>query len=88
VFTIAVGSSSRLPDVELLGLDAGHSASPEKSVRVPFTIDEHLPRERVATVTLKTSTATSSRAKSASPRWAVPAIGSSEAQTVGNYRSR
>lgn len=55
VFTVPVGSSSRLPDVELLSLDSPTFGIVGKSVRIPFTIDSTLPREHLATVTLKTS---------------------------------
>ncbi len=55
VFTVPVGSSSRLPDVELLSLDSPTFGIAGKSVRIPFTIDSTLPREYLTTVTLKTS---------------------------------
>ncbi|WP_010586573.1 membrane protein [Schlesneria paludicola] len=55
VFTIPVGSSSRLPDVELLSLDSPTFGITGKSIRIPFTIDSTLPREHVTTVVLKTS---------------------------------
>jgi hypothetical protein len=55
VFTVPVGSSSRLPDVELLSLDSPTFGITGKSVRIPFTIESTLPREHLTTVTLKTS---------------------------------
>ena len=55
VFTVPVGSSSRLPDVELLSLDAPTFGITGKSVRIPFTIDSTLPREYFTTVTLRSS---------------------------------
>ena len=55
VFTVPVGSSSRLPDVELLSLDSPTFGIAGKSVRIPFSIDSTLPREYLTTVTLKTS---------------------------------
>jgi len=55
VFTVPVGSSSRLPDVELLSLDSPTFGIAGKSVRIPFTIDSTLPREYLTTVTLKSS---------------------------------
>jgi hypothetical protein len=55
VFAIPVGSSSRLPDVELLNLDAPTFGVAGKSVRIPFTIDSSLPRDYLTTVTLKAS---------------------------------
>ncbi|WP_373653493.1 hypothetical protein [Schlesneria sp. DSM 10557] len=55
VFSVPVGSSSRLPDVELLSLDSPTFGITGKSVRIPFTIESTLPREHVATVKLKVS---------------------------------
>ncbi len=55
VFAVAVGSPTRLPDVELLSLDAPTFGVAGKSVRIPFTIESSLPREHVTTVTLRTS---------------------------------
>lgn len=55
VFAVPVGSSTRLPDVELLSLDAPTFGIVGKSVRVPFTIESTLAREHVATVTLSIS---------------------------------
>lgn len=55
VFTVPIGSSTRLPDVELLSLDAPTFGIVGKSVRVPFTIDSSLPRDFSTTVVLRTS---------------------------------
>jgi hypothetical protein len=55
VYTISVGSQSRLPDVELLSLDTPTFAIRGKGVRVPFTIESTLPREYVTTVRLMSS---------------------------------
>ncbi len=55
VFTIPVGSATRLPDVELLSLDAPTFGVVGKSVRIPFSVESSLPREFVTTVTLKVS---------------------------------
>jgi hypothetical protein len=55
VFSVPVGSSSRLPDVELLSIDAPTFGVAGKAVRIPFTIDSAMPRAYVTTVTLKTS---------------------------------
>ncbi len=55
VFTIAAGSPTRLPDVELLSLDAPTFGVAGKTVRIPFTIESALPREFNTTVTLRTS---------------------------------
>ena len=55
VFAVPVGSPTRLPDVELLSLDAPTFGVAGKSVRIPFTIESSMPRDFVTTVTLKTS---------------------------------
>jgi hypothetical protein len=55
VFAVPVGSRTRLPDIELVSLDAPTFGVAGKSVRVPFTIDSALAREYLATVTLRTS---------------------------------
>ena len=55
VFAVPVGSAARLPDVELLSLDAPTFGVAGKAVRVPFTIDSAMPRAFATTVTLKTS---------------------------------
>ena len=55
LFVVPVGSASRLPDVELLSLDAPTFGIAGKSVRIPFTIDSTLPREYLTNVTLRTS---------------------------------
>jgi len=55
VFVVSAGSSSRLPDVELLSLDSPTFGIVGKSVRISFTIESTLPREYVTTVKLKTS---------------------------------
>lgn len=55
VFTVAAGSPSRLPDVELTNVDLPTFGIVGKVVRIPFTIDSALPREFLTTVTMKTS---------------------------------
>jgi len=55
IFAVPVGSSSRLPDIELLSLDSPTFGISGKSVRIPFTIDSTLPRDYTATVKLKVS---------------------------------
>jgi hypothetical protein len=55
VFAVPVGSPQRLPDVELLSLDAPTFGVVGKSVRIPFTIESTLPRGRTATVTFRAS---------------------------------
>jgi hypothetical protein len=55
VFAVAVGSPTRLPDVELVSLDLPQTGTAGKSVRVGFTIESSLPREHQAQVVLRTS---------------------------------
>ncbi|HEX7448512.1 MAG TPA: hypothetical protein VF306_13255 [Pirellulales bacterium] len=55
VFAVAVGSPTRLPDVELVGLDLPTFGVAGKSVRVPFTISSSLARDHAATVKLRSS---------------------------------
>jgi len=55
VFTMPVGSASRLPDIELLSLDVPTFGVAGKAVRIPFTVESALPRDFTTTVTLKTS---------------------------------
>jgi hypothetical protein len=56
VFAVAVGSQTRLPDVELASLDCPTMGVAGKPVRVPFTVVSSLPTDRTATVTLAVST--------------------------------
>ena len=55
VFVVPIGSPVKLPDVELLSLDAPTFGVVGKSVRLPFVIESSLPREYDTTVTLRTS---------------------------------
>jgi hypothetical protein len=55
VFTVPVGSPQRLPDVELLSVDAPTFAVVGKSVRIPFTIESTLPRECSTSIVFRTS---------------------------------
>lgn len=55
VMAVPTGSPDRLPDVELVSLDAPTFAIAGKQVRIPFTIDSSLPRESFTTVTLESS---------------------------------
>ncbi|MGQ0635863.1 MAG: hypothetical protein ACT4QC_14725 [Planctomycetaceae bacterium] len=55
VFAVPVGSRTRLPDIELLSLDAPTFGVAGKSVRIPFTIDSSLPRDYTTTVRLRAS---------------------------------
>lgn len=55
VYAVPVGSPIRMPDVELLSLDAPTFGIAGKGVRIPLTIESSLPREYTTTVTLRTS---------------------------------
>ncbi|MCA1684406.1 MAG: hypothetical protein LC745_00165 [Planctomycetia bacterium] len=55
VIAVPAGSRTRLPDVELLSLDAPTFGVAGKSVRVPFTLESSLPREYTTTVSLRVS---------------------------------
>ncbi len=55
IFTVAAGSPSQLPDVQLTSADIPTFGAAGKPVRIPFTIDSSLPREFLTTLTLKTS---------------------------------
>ena len=55
VFALAVGSPTKLPDLDLVSLDCPTMGVAGKPVRVPFTIVSSLPTERVVTATLATS---------------------------------
>lgn len=55
VLAVPVGSPTRLPDIELLSLDAPTFGIVGKSVRIPFTLESSLPRDFLTTVTLRTS---------------------------------
>lgn len=55
VVSMPVGSSMRLPDVELTEISAPSIAIAGKDVRIPLTIDSSLPREFMATVKLTSS---------------------------------
>jgi len=55
IYTLPVGSSIRLPDVELLSVDTPTFGIVDKGVRVPFTIDSSMPRDTTAQVVVTTS---------------------------------
>jgi hypothetical protein len=55
VFTVAAGSTTRLPDVELVSLDCPTVGVATKPVRIPFTVTSSLPTERVVTATARIS---------------------------------
>ncbi|GAB5404923.1 MAG: hypothetical protein Aurels2KO_31540 [Aureliella sp.] len=55
ILAIPVGSSSRLPDLDLISFDVPTFGVAGKNVRIPFTIESSLPRDHAATVTLSIS---------------------------------
>lgn len=55
VYAMGVGSESRLPDIELVSLDAPTSGVPNKSIRIPFVIRSAMARDFETTITLETS---------------------------------
>ncbi len=55
IYSIPVGATTRLPDLELLALDAPTFGVAGKAVRIPFSIESTLPREQLVTVKLTTS---------------------------------
>ena len=55
VVAVAVGSETKLPDVEFASLDCPTVGVAGKPVRVPFTINSSLPTERVVVVDFKAS---------------------------------
>ena len=55
IYTIAAGSPTRLPDIELTNVDLPTFGAEGKPVRIPFTIDSSLPRDVMTTITLETS---------------------------------
>lgn len=55
ILGVPVGSPTRLPDVELLSLDAPTFGIVNKGVRIPFTIESSLPRDYVTTVSMKSA---------------------------------
>tara|TARA_R110002096_G_scaffold159011_5_gene324624 strand:- start:625 stop:2853 length:2229 start_codon:yes stop_codon:yes gene_type:complete len=56
VFAVPVGSESRLPDVELVSLDAPTFGVVGKPLRIPFVIESSMPRDFNADLELTTST--------------------------------
>lgn len=58
IFTIPVGSQTRLPDIELLSFDVPTFGVVNKTVRIPFTIESTLPRDHLAQIVLTSSDGT------------------------------
>lgn len=55
VYGLPVGSTKRLPDVELLSVDTPTFGIVNKGIRIPFTIDSSLPRDTTTQVIVTTS---------------------------------
>ncbi|MBX3421070.1 MAG: VWA domain-containing protein [Pirellulaceae bacterium] len=55
IFSVPLGSPSRLPDIDLVGFDVPTFGVVGKNVRVPITIESSLPRDHVVQVELKVS---------------------------------
>ncbi len=55
VYTLAVGSETRLPDIELVSVDAPTSGVPHKTLRIPFVVRSAMARDYETTVTLQAS---------------------------------
>lgn len=58
IFSVPIGSESRLPDLDLLSFDVPSFGIAEKNVRIPFTIESSLPRDHVAQIELTVSDGT------------------------------
>jgi hypothetical protein len=56
VFTVPIGSETRLPDVNLTSFDVPTFAIAGKPLRAPFTIESSLPRDEAVIVEMKAST--------------------------------
>jgi hypothetical protein len=70
VFAMGTGGRTRLPDVEVVALDAPTIGVVNKPLRIPFVIDNWLPRDHNVTVTL-----TSSDGKKITKEIRLPAMG-------------
>lgn len=55
IFTVPIGSETRLPDLAVTAFDAPTFGIAGKPVRLPFTISSSLPRNHSATVEIETS---------------------------------
>jgi len=56
VFTVPVGSETRLPDLAVTAFDAPTFGIVDKQVRLPFSLTNTLPREQSTTLEITTST--------------------------------
>lgn len=55
IFTVPVGSQSRLPDIDLLSFDVPTFGIVGKGVRLPFTVESSMPRDHLAQVVMTAS---------------------------------
>lgn len=58
IMSVPLGSSSRLPDLDLVSFDVPTFGVAAKSVRIPLTIESSLPKDHVTQVELKISDGT------------------------------
>lgn len=58
IFSVPIGSQSRLPDLELLSFDVPTFGVVSRTVRIPFTIESSLPHDQVVQLELKVSDGT------------------------------
>ncbi len=58
IFSVPVGSESRLPDLDLISFDVPTFGIADKNVRLPFTIESSLPRDHVVQVEVTVSDGT------------------------------
>lgn len=58
VFSVPVGSPTRLPDLDLISFDVPTFGVAGKNVRLPFTIESSLARDHIAEIELKVSDGT------------------------------
>ncbi len=58
IIAVPLGSTVRLPDIELASFDVPTFGISGKTVRIPFTLESSLPRDHVTTVTLTASDGT------------------------------
>ncbi|MCA9074050.1 MAG: FixH family protein [Planctomycetaceae bacterium] len=70
VIAVVQGSETRLPDLDLVRVDAPTFGVAGKALRIPFVIDSSLPRETTATVTL-----TPSSGETVTSQVTIPAMG-------------
>lgn len=86
VFTVPVGSETKLPDLAVTAFDIPTFGIAGKPVRLPFTITSSLPRSHTATISIKTS-----EGEALSQSVTIPAMGRLQdtllwtPQTVGDF---